>query len=112
MLTFEKVMEVFQDYLAEDTRYEIVMTSHGYTVLEWDSSANTWAGEELCATPEIMRDVLLDCFMWRSHVVYKGRIRIKTTCLLYLYGVEQAVFLFHFRSFNCCRNKPEAFERT
>lgn len=62
MLTFEKVMEVFQDYLAEDTRYEIVMTSHGYTVLEWDSSANTWAGEELCATPEIMRDVLLDCF--------------------------------------------------
>lgn len=63
MLTFEKVMEVFQDYLAEDTRYEIIMTSHGYTVLEWDSRANTWAGEELCATPEIMRDVLLDIMM-------------------------------------------------
>ena len=62
MLTFEKVMEVFKDYLTEDTRYEIVMTSHGYTVLEWDSRANTWVGEELCATPEIMRDVLLDCF--------------------------------------------------
>ncbi len=62
MLTFEKVMEVFKDYLAEDTRYEIVMTSRGYTVLEWDSRANTWAGEELCATPEIMRDVLLDDF--------------------------------------------------
>ena len=61
MLTFEKVMEVFKDYLTEDTRYEIVMTSHGYTVLEWDSRANTWAGEELCVTPEIMRDVLLDC---------------------------------------------------
>ena len=62
MLTFEKVMAVFKDYLAEDTRYEIVMTSRGYTVLEWDSKANTWAGEELCATPEIMRDVLLDNF--------------------------------------------------
>ena len=62
MLTFEKVIEVFKDYLAEDTRYEIVKTSHGYTVLEWDSRANTWAGEELCATPEIMRDVLLDNF--------------------------------------------------
>ena len=62
MLTFEKVMEVFKDYLAEDTRYEIVMTSRGYTVLEWNSKANTWAGEELCATPEIMRDVLLDDF--------------------------------------------------
>ena len=62
MLTFEKVLEVFKDYLAEDARYEVVMTSHGYTVLEWDSKANTWAGEELCATPEIMRDVLLDDF--------------------------------------------------
>ena len=70
MLTFEKVMEVFKDYLTEDTRYEIVKTSHGYTVLEWDSRANTWAGEELCATPEIMRDVLLDCFT--GYLEYKA----------------------------------------
>ena len=70
MLIFEKVMEVFKDYLTEDTRYEIVMTSHGYTVLEWDSSSNTWAGEELCATPEIMRDVLLDCFT--GYLEYKA----------------------------------------
>ena len=70
MLTFEKVMEVFKDYLTEDTRYEIVMTSHGYTVLEWDSRANIWAGEELCATPEIMRDVLLDCFT--GYLEYKA----------------------------------------
>ena len=70
MLTFEKVIEVFKDYLTEDTRYEIVMTSHGYTVLEWDSRANTWAGEELCATPEIMRDVLLDCFT--GYLEYKA----------------------------------------
>lgn len=72
MLTFEKVMEVFKDYLAEDTRYEIVMTSRGYTVLEWDSRGNTWAGEELCATPEIMRDVLLDDFT--GYLEYKAII--------------------------------------
>lgn len=72
MLTFEKVLEIFKDYLAEDTRYEIVMTSHGYTVLEWDSKANTWAGEELCATPEIMRDVLLDDFT--GYLEYKALI--------------------------------------
>ncbi len=72
MLTFEKVLEVFKDYLAEDTRYEIVMTSHGYTVLEWDSRANTWVGEELCATPEIMRDVLLDNFT--GYLEYKAII--------------------------------------
>ena len=72
MLTFEKVIEVFKDYLAEDTRYEIVMTSHGYTVMEWDSSANNWIGEELCATPEIMRDVLLDNFT--GYLEYKAII--------------------------------------
>ena len=72
MLTYEKVMEVFKDYLTEDTRYEIVITSHGYTVLEWDSRANTWAGEELCATPEIMRDMLLDCFT--GYLEYKAII--------------------------------------
>ncbi len=70
MLTFEKVMDAFKDYLAEDTRYEIVMTSRGYTILEWDSRANTWAGEELCATPEIMRDVLLDDFT--GYLEYKA----------------------------------------
>lgn len=69
-MTFEKVLEVFKDYLAEDTRYEIVMTSHGYTLLEWDSKANTWVGEELCATPEIMRDVLLDSFT--GYLEYKA----------------------------------------
>ena len=62
MLTFEKVFSVFSPFLTENGIYEIVSTSHGHTVLEWDSKANTWAGEELCATPEIMRDVLLDCF--------------------------------------------------
>ena len=72
MLTFEKVLEVFKDYLAEDTRYEIVMTSRGYTVLEWDSTANTWAGEELCATPEIMWNVLLDGFT--GYLEYKAII--------------------------------------
>ena len=71
-MTFEKVMEVFKDYLVEDTRYEIVMTSRGYTVLEWDSRANTWAGEELCTTPEIMRDVLLDDFT--GYLEYKAII--------------------------------------
>ena len=72
MLTFEKVLDVFKDYLAEDTRYEIVMTSHGYTVLEWDSTAKTWMSAELCATPEIMRDILLDDFT--GYLEYKAII--------------------------------------
>lgn len=60
MLTFEKVMEVFKDYLAEDTRYEIVMTSRGYTVLEWDSCYRGWESAIYCATPDKMAEILLD----------------------------------------------------
>ena len=29
MLTFEKVLEVFQAYLDDDSLYEVVQTSHG-----------------------------------------------------------------------------------
>ena len=59
MLTFEKVMAVFKDYLSEDTRYEIVMTSHGYTILEWDDRCEDWTGTQLCPTPESMADTLI-----------------------------------------------------
>ena len=35
MLTFEKVLEVFQAYLDDDPLYEVVQTSHGYTLMAW-----------------------------------------------------------------------------
>lgn len=59
MLTFGKVIEVFRDYLSEDNMYEIVSTSHGYTVLEWDSQCEEWTGAKLCKKPQDMADVLL-----------------------------------------------------
>ena len=37
MLTFEKVLEVFQAYLDDDPLYEVVQTSHGYTCLLYTS---------------------------------------------------------------------------
>ena len=63
MLTFEKVFEVFKDYLAEDDMYEIVVTSHGYAVIEWNSAGQDWTDIKHCATPEEMRDILLDDFV-------------------------------------------------
>ena len=33
MLTFEKVLKVFQAYLDDDPLYEVVQTSHGYTLM-------------------------------------------------------------------------------
>lgn len=59
MLTFEKVLDVFKDYLATDGMYEIVMTSHGYTMLEWDSCLGDWTGARRCTTPQSMADMLL-----------------------------------------------------
>lgn len=59
MLTFEKVLKVFGDYLNADDMYEIVLTSHGYTVLEWDSCLGDWIGAKRCTTPQNMADMLL-----------------------------------------------------
>ena len=46
MLTNEKVLEISKSFLDTDDTYEVVMTSHGYTLLdgkdrqrEWDQAA-------------------------------------------------------------------------
>ena len=58
-MTFEKVLEVFADYLKEDADYEVVLTSHGYAVMGWDDQRKNWNTSEHCATPEILCDHLL-----------------------------------------------------
>ena len=62
MLTFEKVLAVFQGYLGKDTVYEVVQTSRGPTVLEWNPPGNSWCDACLCRTPEKLRDALLDAY--------------------------------------------------
>ena len=57
MLTFEKVLEVFQAYLDDDPLYEVVQTSHGYTLMAWEPHRNDWYSAEIqklrriCETP-------------------------------------------------------------
>ena len=60
MLTFEKVFSVIESFLTENGIYEVVSTSHGHTILEWDSRAQEWIGVKLCATLEEMAETLLD----------------------------------------------------
>lgn len=60
MLTFENVLAAFKDYLSEDKRYEILLTSHGYIILEWSSSNRDLESATFCPTPQIMKEVLLD----------------------------------------------------
>lgn len=59
MLTFERVLNAFEDILQQDPLYEVVSTSHGYTLLAWDEHRNQWYSAELLVTPEDMLDALL-----------------------------------------------------
>ena len=58
-MTFEKVLDVFQPFLAEGV-YEIVLTSHGHTILEWDACCKEWISVKLCATPDDMAEMLIE----------------------------------------------------
>lgn len=69
MLTFEKVLSCFKDYLAEDTMYEVLSTSRGYTVMEWDEGAKDWDSAKICHTPEELKDVLLNAYS--GYLAYK-----------------------------------------
>ena len=62
MLTFEKVLEVFANYLHDDTECEVILTKRGYTVLIWDSRAQEWDTCEYCPTPEVLRDRLAEAY--------------------------------------------------
>ena len=56
MLTFEKVLTVFGDYLQQDSLYEVVRTRHGYTLMAWEPARSTWYSAEHMATPEVLLD--------------------------------------------------------
>ena len=62
MLTNEKVLEIFRDYLSQDPAYEMVTTSRGYTVMAWDNYREAWYDVRLCPTPEALRDALMDAY--------------------------------------------------
>ncbi len=69
MLTFEKILFGFRDYLAQDTMYEILMTSHGCTVMEWDDKAQDWDSARICHTPEDLKEILLNAYA--GYLAYK-----------------------------------------
>lgn len=58
-MTFEKVLAVFADYLQHDPLYEVVLTSHGYTLMGWEPRRNQWYTAEIMETSEILLDTLL-----------------------------------------------------
>ena len=72
MLTFEKIMQVFEVILRQDPLYEVVSTSRGYTLLGWDSYRNQWYSAELLETPVDMLDALLDNYSSNLELQFTG----------------------------------------
>ena len=62
MLTFEKVLKVFQVYLDDDPLYAVVQTSHGYTLMAWEPHRNDWYSADIQKTPEDLRNALLGTY--------------------------------------------------
>ncbi len=62
MLTFEKVLEIFKDYLALDTELEVCKSRYGYIRVEFDEIGGIpdYCSGVVCRTPEELFDVLLD----------------------------------------------------
>lgn len=72
MPTFTRILNVFEDKLREDPLYEVVSTSHGYTLLAWDEHRNQWYSAELLETPEDMLDALLGNYSSNLELQFTG----------------------------------------
>lgn len=62
MLTNEKVLELFREYMTEDQALDVVETKRGYAVMLWDYAGQDWSDVACCATPEELFEKLLDSF--------------------------------------------------
>ena len=58
-MTFEKVLEVFSDYLTGDKSSEVFRSSRGCIVVNWENCLqNDWVTGQFCSTPEDLQDIL------------------------------------------------------
>ena len=67
MLTFEMVLKCF-DLLIQKEICEVLMTRHGYVVMEWDEEEREWFNVTHCDTPEALREAILSA--------YEGHLRL------------------------------------
>ena len=73
MLTFEKVLEIFADYLTAAETIEVYISRHGCVRVEFDQDFHYCSGE-VCHTPKELFNLLADDY--RTYVeieLTKGR---------------------------------------
>lgn len=58
-MDYERIMEVFKDYLERD-EVELLKTSRGYALVIWDSLASRYGMVEHIDSPERMLEVIIE----------------------------------------------------
>ena len=61
MLSFENVLECFE-LIIQAGICEVLMTRHGYAVMEWDEEEREWFNVTHCDTPEALRDAVISAY--------------------------------------------------
>jgi len=106
MLTFEKVLEIFADYLTADETIEVYISRHGCVRVEFDQDFHYCSGE-VCHTPKELFDLLADDYSNAGYdpeestqnQIYAG-LRCDTS--------SAAAHLHHQSSLCGCRSKDSA----
>ena len=74
MQTFEKVLEIFRDYLDRDPEEEVLQCRRGYLRVTWNGDSPYCVDGVLCRTPEELFDLLLeDCLGFEEIQLTGGR---------------------------------------
>ena len=74
MKTFEKVMEIFRDYLDSDQEEEVLKSRRGYLRVTWNGDSRYCVDGILCRTPEELFEVLLSDYRSYEEIqITKGR---------------------------------------
>ena len=76
MLTFEKVLEIFEDYLAQDMELEVYKSRYGYVCVSFNGSPPDppYCEGDVCRTPEELFDhLLVEYESFASIQLTKGR---------------------------------------
>ena len=79
MLTFENILELFQEYLLCDPEEEVLSCKRGYVRLTWNKDSRYCVDGILCRTPEELFDLLLTDYQdFEKHNRKKFCARIAT----------------------------------
>jgi len=74
MKTFEKVLEIFRDYLDRDLEEEVLPCRSGYLRVTWNGDSRYCVDGILCRTPEELFEVLLSDYQSYEEIrLTKGR---------------------------------------